>query len=184
MLKLSFRQQVFAGFAVSVLLVLLVGILSYKSISQLESDSALVDHTQKVIKTSSSLLQLMIDAETGMRGYVATGEDTFLDPYKPALPAIRFDLEQLRDLVSDNPEQAKRVEALSAMVNEQLGILKANIDTRPVKGLDYMVENHMLSNGKHNMDQIRAILDEIRNADNRFGNTFDCADHFGIGVFI
>ena len=167
MLKLSFRQQVFAGFAVSVLLVLLVGVLSYKSISELENDSALVDHTQKVIKTSTNLLQLMIDAETGVRGYVATGEDAFLDPYKPALPAIRFDLGQLRDLVSENPDQVKRVEKLSAMVNEQLGILKANIETRPVRGLDYMVQNHMLSNGKQNMDQIRAILDEIRNADNK-----------------
>src|ERR1700712_1242523 len=104
MLKLSFRQQVFAGFAVSVFLVLIVGILSYKSIHQLENDSTAVDHTQKVIKTSTNLLQLMIDAETGMRGNVATNNKVFLDPYNAALPGISTDLEQLRTLLQDNPE--------------------------------------------------------------------------------
>jgi CHASE3 domain sensor protein len=81
MLKFSFKQQVFAGFAISVLLVLLVGVLSYKSIHQLESDSTMVEHTQKVIKTSDNLLQMVIDAETGMRGYVATNDKVYLEPY-------------------------------------------------------------------------------------------------------
>jgi CheY-like chemotaxis protein len=167
MLKLTFRQQVFAGFAVSVFLVLLVGILSYQSITQLESDSAKVDHTQKIIKASTNMLQLLVDAETGMRGYAATGNDLFLAPYKPALPGIRFDLEQLRDLVAENPEQEKRVAALTALVSDQLNILKTNIDARQVKGLDYMVQNHMLLNGKENMDAIRALVEQVRDADNK-----------------
>jgi CheY-like chemotaxis protein/CHASE3 domain sensor protein len=167
MLKMSFRQQVLTGFAVSVVLVLAVGILSFKSISQLESDSEQVDHTQKVIKTSTNLIQMLIDAETGVRGYAATGNVVFLDPYKPALPAIRFDMEQLRDLVAGNPEQEKRVELLAASVTEQLGILKANIDAKDTKGLDYMVQNHMLLNGKQNMDQIRILVAQIRDSDNK-----------------
>jgi CHASE3 domain sensor protein len=77
MLKLSFRNQVLAGFAVSIVLVLLVGFLSVKSINQLEDDTNLVEHTQKVIKTSTNLLQQLIDAETGMRGYSATGKVIF-----------------------------------------------------------------------------------------------------------
>ena len=81
MLNLSFRQQVFAGFAVSVILVFVVGLLSYRSINQSRNDAALVDHTQKVIRTSDEVLQLLIDAETGMRGYVAAGKKQLLDPY-------------------------------------------------------------------------------------------------------
>jgi CHASE3 domain sensor protein len=56
MLKLSFRNQVLTGFVVSIILVLLVGILSVKNINQLEDDTSLVEHTQKVIKTSTNLL--------------------------------------------------------------------------------------------------------------------------------
>jgi len=147
---------VFTGFAISVLLVLIVGILSYKSIHQLESDSVAVDHTQKVIKTSTDLLQLVIDAETGMRGYVATNQKVFLDPYTTALPGIATDLEQLRNLVAD-PGQINRVDSLSKYVNLQLNILKENIDARPDNGLDYMIKNNMLLNGKHDMDEIRTL---------------------------
>src|ERR1700749_2030708 len=103
MVKLSFRNQVLAGFAVSIVLVFIVGILSYNSISQLEDDTLMVEHTQKGIKTSTNLLQLMIDAETGMRGYGATNNKAFLDPYNAALPSINNDLGDLKGLIADNP---------------------------------------------------------------------------------
>lgn len=166
MLRFSFRQQVFAGFAASVLLVLIVGLLSYKSIDQLESDSQMVEHTQKVIKASTNLLQLLTDAETGMRGYVATLKPAFLGPYNAALPNIKKDIEQLRDLIADNAIQVRRVDSLATLINNQLNILKTNIEIRPVQGLDYMVTNNMLIRGKYNMDEIRALVDHMRQTEN------------------
>ncbi|MCR8557082.1 response regulator [Mucilaginibacter sp. BJC16-A38] len=166
MLNFSFRQQVFAGFAVSVILVLLVGTLSYKSINQLEGDSNMVEHTQKVIKTSTDLLQLMIDAETGMRGFIATNKPSFLDPYNAALPSIKSDIETLKDMVTDNLLQVRRVDSLQTLINAQLNILKTNIEVRPVQGLDYMVNNNMLSNGKSNMDEIRMLVSHMRETEN------------------
>ena len=140
MFKFSFRQQVLLGFGISIILVLLVGILSYKSINQLESDSLMVDHTQKVIRTSNNLLQMMIDAETGMRGYVATNEKVFLDPYNAALPSVHSDIELLKSLIADNPIEVRRVDSISAFADAQLNTLKVNIDARPARGLDYMIK--------------------------------------------
>ncbi|HEY8928124.1 MAG TPA: response regulator [Mucilaginibacter sp.] len=165
MLRLSFRQQVFSGFAISVFLVLVVGILSYKSINRLESDSGMVEHTQKVINISGNLLQQLIDAETGMRGFVATNKLPMLDTYNAALPNIKKDIEQLRELIADNPVQTRRVDSLERLSNAQLNILKTNIEVRPVQGLDYMVNNGMLTNGKNNMDEIRLIIDHMRNTE-------------------
>ncbi len=166
MLKLSFRNQVMAGFGVSILLVLIVGILSYNSINQLESDTVMVDHTQKVIKTSTSLLQLLTDAETGMRGFGATNKRVFLGPYNAALPVIHTDLEGLRGLIADNPIQVRRVDSLTILVNEQLGILKINVETREAKGLDFMVQNNMFVNGKQNMDGIRKVIANMIDTEN------------------
>jgi CheY-like chemotaxis protein/signal transduction histidine kinase/CHASE3 domain sensor protein len=166
MLKLSFRNQVLAGFAISILLVITVGILSVNSINQLENDTKMVDHTQKVIKTSTNLLQQLIDAETGMRGYGATSKKVFLDPYNAALPAIHSDLESLASLIQDNPVQVKRVETLNKLSNSQLDILKTNIETRDAKGLDFMVQNNMFVNGKQNMDMIRATISALIDSEN------------------
>jgi CheY-like chemotaxis protein/signal transduction histidine kinase/CHASE3 domain sensor protein len=166
MLKLSFRNQVLAGFAVSIILVFIVGVLSYNSINKLESDTGMVEHTQRVIKTSTNLLQQLIDAETGMRGYAATDKRTFLDPYNAAIPSINSDLSDLRGLIPDNPIQVKRVDSLSALVSAELNILKTNIETYDSKGLAYMVQANMFVNGKQSMDQIRKTIANMIDTEN------------------
>jgi CheY-like chemotaxis protein/signal transduction histidine kinase/CHASE3 domain sensor protein len=166
MVKLSFRTQVLSGFVVSIILVLAVGILSYHSISQYREDTSFVDHTQKVIKTSTNLLQQMIDAETAMRGYCATVNPEFLEPYNKAIPKVSTDLNQLKELIQDNPIEVRRTDSLSGFVSNQLAILKTNIEVRPIKGLDFMVQNHMFVNGKQNMDKIRLLNDHIISTEN------------------
>jgi len=167
MLKLSFRNQVLVGFAVSIFLVFLVGILSYNSINQLEDDTILVDHTQQVIKSSNSLLQGLIDAETGMRGYGATQKKALLQPYRQALPGINQDLRDLRMLVDDNSEQVDRIDSLNVLVSNQLELMKTNIETRDAKGLEFMVQNNMFLSGKQSMDVIRKVITKIIDTENR-----------------
>lgn len=167
MFKLSFRRQVFAGFSVSILLVFIVGILSFNSINQLEDDTVMVDHTQKVIKTATNLLQQLTYAETGMRGYSAAQKKVLLDTYNAALPAIDADLRELKNLIAGSPTQVKRVETLTALVDSQLNILKVNIETRDSQGLEYMVQHNMFVNGKKNMDDIRKIITNVIDTENK-----------------
>ena len=166
MFKLSFRDQVLTGFAVSIVLVLIVGVLSWRSISQFREDSVWVDHTQKVIKTSGNLLQSLVDAETGMRGYVASSKPVFLDPYRAALPDIETNINQLKFLIQDNPIEVRRVDSMDVLIRDQLSILKINVETLPEKGLAFMIQNNMLVNGKHNMDQIRTLNNNIDKTEN------------------
>jgi CheY-like chemotaxis protein/signal transduction histidine kinase/CHASE3 domain sensor protein len=168
MLKFSFRQQVLAGFVVSIILVLVVGVLSFTSIRQFEEDNVWVDHTQSVIRSSNNLLQHLIDAETGMRGYGATNKKVFLDPYNEALPRLGVDLQELRDLTKDNLVQQARIDSLTSLVASQRIILKNDIDTREAKGLDFMVQNNMFLNGKQNMDMIRSIIANIIKSESQF----------------
>ncbi len=161
MFKLTFRNQVLLGFAISIVLVFVVAVLSYNSINKLEDDNVKVAHTQSVIKTANGLSQALIDAETGMRGYCATGKAQFLDPYNAALPAIDNNLNKIQDLIQDNPIQKKRVETLYQLVGAQVNLLKTNVRVRDDRGLDYMVANNMLLNGKVNMDGIRKIVRQI-----------------------
>lgn len=161
MLKLSFRNQVLIGFAVSIILVLLVGLLSIISINKLEDDTVMVEHSQQIVKSSNDLLQSLIDAETGMRGYAATGNRAFLEPYNTALPKVNIDLNDLHMLTANDAVQSTRVDRMSEMVNKQLALLKINIDTRDAKGLQYMVNNSMLINGKQLMDQIRQYRTDL-----------------------
>ncbi len=161
MFKLNFRTQVLTGFAFSIILVFTVAFFSYRSINQLKNNQTQVEHSQQIINTSRKILQLLVDAETGMRGYAASGKMKFLDPYNAALPQINQSFTKLENLVSEDMDQQANVQSLLASSNSVLALMKTNIETRDQFGLDYMVKRDMLINGKALMDNVRNVLDKI-----------------------
>ena len=166
MLKLSFRNQVLTGFAVSIVLVFCVAIFSFRSITQLEQDQKKVEQSEVLMHTSRDILQKLIDAETGMRGFVATDKTVFLDPYNAALPALRKNISTLKALAQNSPYQQKDLDSLYLLTDRQLELIKNNIDERDIVGLQYMADKNMLLNGKHIMDNIRSTIDRINNREN------------------
>ncbi|QJD97984.1 response regulator [Mucilaginibacter robiniae] len=167
MFRFSFRQQVLIGFGVSIILVFIVGLLSFYSIRKLQDNQTEVEHSQQVVNTSHNILQYLIDAETGMRGYVATNKVRFLDPYNAALPRISHDLNRLQTLTEQDPDQQKNITDLTQLTEEQLTLLKTNVDKREALGLDYMVQHDMLLNGKAVMDRIRGLIDNINKVESK-----------------
>lgn len=161
MFKLSFRHQVSLGFVVSIALVLVVGIFSYRSLKQLQNDTVWVEHSHQVIKSSDILLQKLVDAETGMRGYVATGNEVFLEPYHAALHVIGTELSSIKEQTKDNAAQQIVADSLAALTSAQLNVLRQNIDVRHTQGLQYFVQHAMLTNGKAIMDNIRREINHL-----------------------
>ncbi|WP_411886579.1 response regulator [Polaromonas sp. YR568] len=80
-----------------------------------------VEHTERVIGNANEISKLSIDMETGMRGYLITGEESFLQPYDIAKSRIGSEIAALSTLVGDNPQQVdrlRRIAALQAQWNE------------------------------------------------------------------
>jgi CheY-like chemotaxis protein len=167
MFKLNFRTQVLTGFAFSIVLVFIVGIFSYRSINQLQQNQAEVDHSQQVILAARNVLQHLTDAETGMRGYVATAKPKFLDPYNAAVPKVTQNINKLESLVENDNQQQNNAIELAALTSSQLALLKTNVDRREELGLEYMVAHNMLINGKAIMDRIRNKITAITNSENQ-----------------
>ncbi|MBJ9977303.1 response regulator [Pseudomonas sp. S75] len=71
-----------------------------------------VEHTDRVIGNANETLKLSIDMETGMRGFLITGDERFLDPYEVAKPRIFGSLDALKEMVSDNLPQVDRIDRL------------------------------------------------------------------------
>ena len=76
---------------------------------------------------SSSLLK---DAETGQRGFVITGDEAYLEPYRGAVDALPGTLEDLRELTADNPNQQQAARRARAARDPKLAELKRTIDLR------------------------------------------------------
>jgi PAS domain S-box-containing protein len=74
-----------------------------------------VDHTDRILDQSGHLLMLLIDMESGTRGYIATGDETFLQPYLEGTKRFDSEFQALYPMVADNlPRQQQRLNDIHA----------------------------------------------------------------------
>lgn len=156
--NVSFANRLLAGFSLSLVLVFGVGYISYKSISELNADNKKVMNTYEVIQKIKALEQQLIDVETGMRGYVITGNSDFLDLYKKAIERIPFHIDELQELTSDNSIQQRNIAGLRPIIIDKLQDFEMKVALRAEKGFESAQASVATGNGKRLMDKIRAQL--------------------------
>jgi histidine ammonia-lyase len=100
------------GFLVLIALLIADSALAYRNTRTIAENTALVAHTYEVFAEAAQTLSTMIDAETGQRGYLITGRDSYLEPYNSATKHIRARLLRLQQLTVDNPNQQRRIALL------------------------------------------------------------------------
>ncbi|GEO07969.1 response regulator [Segetibacter aerophilus] len=114
------KRQVKTGFAFAILLVLLVGLISLIIFEKQFRQGELVKHTYQVINQLQSIQSILIDMETGRRGFRSTNEKKFLQPYTEGLNQIQPTLADLQNLIKDNLQQTQKAQSLKNSVNDLL----------------------------------------------------------------
>ncbi|EYF04748.1 methyl-accepting chemotaxis protein [Chondromyces apiculatus] len=141
------------------LLMAAVGALLFWQINRLVELARWVDHTDKVIAQAALVERLLVDKETGVRGYVATGEDLFLEPYEAGNEVLESRFDELQASVKDNPDQERRVRE----IREEHGRWEAEAAS-PILDLQRRkspipLELHRI--GKTHMDRMRAQIGQF-----------------------
>ena len=116
----SVGGKIAGSFGVALILLILIGILSFLNIQHLNTNIQWVIHTHLVIENLEGVLSLLTDAETGQRGFIITGQNKFLEPYNTANPQIAQRVQTLRDLTRDNPQQQQRLDQLTPLIQSRL----------------------------------------------------------------
>lgn len=157
----SVGAKIATGFGVALLILVVIGAAAYRSTSVLINNSHWVTHTDQVIVHLERLFSMLQDAETGQRGYVITGEDRYLAPYRAAIPQIPPAIAEIRGLTSDDPNQQHRIDVLNPLVAEKLAELQGVIDLRRDKGFEAASREILTDRGKKAMDDIRGVVGEM-----------------------
>jgi PAS domain S-box-containing protein len=143
-----------------VLLVLLVALmvpLTFRAFRQTERAAEARRHTFVLLSHSNELLTNLIDAETGQRGFLLTGDATFLQPYAASLKEIRSHLEILHKTTSDTAA-IKHLGELGPLIDAKLSELSQVIELRKKGNLADAVMLVTKGNGKRLMDSIRTEI--------------------------
>ncbi|MBE9178799.1 CHASE3 domain-containing protein [Oculatella sp. LEGE 06141] len=114
----NFRQRLSKTIAMPIVLLLLFSGVSVWQITRLLSAIQWLEHTDAVIAQANHTQKLLLDSETGIRGYFLAQEREFLQPYEDARGAIEPAMNTLEQLVDDNPLQVQRVIQLRSRYQE------------------------------------------------------------------
>ena len=132
---MTFKSKLIGGVLAAAAALLCVAGLSYRSVVRNADDRQWVVHTYQVMGQLDGILQGTTDAETGERGYILTGEDSYLTPYQRGLSEVREGTAQVRKLTADNVKQQNSLDALEAVIAERVRELQERIQLRRDAGL-------------------------------------------------
>lgn len=133
-MQTSVESKILLGFLVSVLTLISIGFLAYRTTTSLAAADQWVAHTHEVIGTLEAGTSLLTDTETKQRGYLLTGSDPFLKDCQAAQSRIGTWLKKIRGLLADNPEQLKRLGELQDLMTARMAVLNDRIKLRQEQG--------------------------------------------------
>jgi methyl-accepting chemotaxis protein len=152
-------------------LIALVSIAAYgliaRNLAILAQNNDMTTHTYKVMENAKMIVSAMVDGETGVRGYLISGEDKFLDPYRASDKLFRTSWDEAKKLTSDNPAQQNRLDQIAASAADW----RSNVAEREIalmKNPQTVNEARALETsgaGKKAMDAIRGHVRDLVDAE-------------------
>ena len=150
------------GLAIGVGFFLVSAIAAYSNLQNMRESETQIRNTHDVLTTLNDLRAAALDAETGQRGYLLTGEPAYLEPYVDGVATARRKLTALGSLTRENSVQRDNLPPLRTAVDVKLRLLAQSIDLRRSQGAQAALEIVADDRGKIAMDDIRNKLAQMR----------------------
>lgn len=150
----NLKQMLVRAFVLPLVLMAALAIILLWQINTLLSEHAWLEHTDHAIASAYNVEKLVLDMQSGRRGYLLTGNKSFLQPYERGKAAFAPAFNELQNLVSDNPQQSQRVQAILTTYTRWDAFASETITLRETGG-DYMSQVGS-GEGERLMNEMRA----------------------------
>ena len=182
--NLPIARKLMAAFAAVILVSAASSFMVYEKMGFIQQSSGWTEHTYVVLETLDTALTAMVDQETGLRGYLLSGDDKFLDPYHKGGEIYTAAFQKVKDLTSDNPVQQERLQGMNQFAqNWRIDLagkeiaLMAKPETR-----EQARAMESSGAGKTSMDGIRAKVAEIAGTERALLATRTAAQQNAFGL--
>ena len=159
MVRLTLRSKVLVIMAIPVA-VLVAATFALLAASRDSADALIAERQAASLREAyEDVLVDMTDSESATRGYVLTGERSFLEPYDLAVERLPAHMRTLAELTRDSAAAAAVVVELRARANQRLSLLQTMQLLAPIND----ATNHdqlagLMTTGQGVMSEIRILL--------------------------
>ena len=146
--------------SIGALIVLILLFFFYNSTDK-KTTSELVDHTEQVISVSNSILLDLANHGSGLRGYLLTENELFLESCYNSISDIKIHFDELNKLTNDKLQQQKRMGILDSLIQKRIEISYTLINKVKQHQINVAEKISGVEHGKIIGDKIRALFTEI-----------------------
>ncbi|HEX5750134.1 MAG TPA: CHASE3 domain-containing protein [Archangium sp.] len=170
---MSIGKKIALGFGLSLLVLLTIALVAFQGAQQLVQTTEGLMESRDQARNIREVRMMLLDAETGQRGFLLTGEERYLEPYLRATQQLDAQLDNLRKSLADDPEQLARLERLEPLIRDKLAELAETVRVRQQQGFAPSLEIVRTDRGKLAMEQIRKALGEMVGAEDDIWNRLE-----------
>ena len=156
--RIRIPPHITAGFIAGVIAVIVSGVSALQALNLQAQQAEAVSVAQRLANELELVLSVVKDAETGQRGYLLTGEDSYAEPFTKSREVAEQRLVGLTSLVADNPIQKDRLLELQRLTTAKLNELSATINLKKAGDDPGAMAVVRSDKGKVLMDQLRNLV--------------------------
>ncbi|WP_026976223.1 response regulator [Flavobacterium tegetincola] len=156
----NFRRNLIISSAISVVILVISSTASFFSINSLLESNKAVNHSQQIIYNLNNSQRIILDAQSGVRGFLVTGNDNFLSRYLQSKMELDETIKSLESLTDGNKEQEIRIRAIKTEHQKFYNYLKEKVY---LKRQGLAIGSEDLNQGKEIMDTLRSLYFNIEN---------------------
>lgn len=153
--------RILLGYGLALVIVGGVGLVAWRAIANLIESADQVEQTHTLRETVADVFSSLKDAETGTRGFLLTGDESYLSPYTEATRIIDGNIRKLQALVADNPRQQTQLTLLQPLIANKLAELSHLIELRRQRGEKAAIDEILTNRSKNLMDDIRRAIGQM-----------------------
>lgn len=166
---MTIRLKLFTGFAILILIFIVDFFVNQRFSREVIRNTDYINNSEVVIRNSNLLHKLMIDMQSGYRGYLLTGQESFLDSYYNGINSIQPLIKVQHDLVSAGI-QKNRLDSIQMLHNRWIGYANALISVKADTSVEAARKYKLLFEKKLRREVGKKLNDEIRNIFQEFDN--------------
>lgn len=136
--------------------------MTWMNASRLIQEARWVDHSKDVLAELEGLHAAIIEGETGQRGYLITGDESYLEPYRRAVSELPERLRRITAMTADNPAQHERTTRLGQLVAERLGQLDLAVRLTKAGRAEETAAYIRAGSSRATMEELRTLVALMR----------------------
>jgi PAS domain S-box-containing protein len=161
------NRKVQLAFGSAILALLVAGGISYRAMLVSRESTQWVEHTREVLEDLSDLELSLATVESSTRGFVLTGNESNLEPYRASLIREQQDEVNLRNLTMDNPVQQRLLPALTKLAANKIQRDATVITLRQARGLQAASDDVRGGAGQQIMIGFQSVVGQMKDEEQR-----------------